>query len=191
MTPPTRTASRDPHRRTNQAPDPPPLVKRWTVAAHDLDALASAAKVTRRTVERWRREGAPFPRKGERVATWLQKLEQWRQSRPLARRKAAKVDGDGRDWEQESKKALALKRMHDLAVQRGEFIQRAEVVDEWTRRVFSVRTRLLALPRTLGSRCANMPPHMIEEAAEQLIRDVLSEFQAEGASTPTTPGIFK
>lgn len=125
-----------------------------------------------------------MPRRGEKLPAWCQKLEQWRQSRQLAKRKPKKVDGDGRDWDEEGKKALALKRMHDLAVQRGEFMPRAEVVTEWARRVFTVRTRLLALPRTLGSRCANMPPDLVEREADSLVRSLLAEFIADGENTP-------
>lgn len=152
------------------------------MARHDLDALAAAAGVTRRTIERNHRDGAPLPKRGEGLAAWLQRYNQWREARKVRNKPPAK-EGE-RDWEAESKKALALKRMHDLAVQRGEFMPRAEVVSEWARRVFAVRTRLLALPRTLGSRCANMPADMVEQEADDLVRELLGEFVAEGEATP-------
>ena len=127
-----------------------------------------------------------MPKRREKLATWLPRYEQWREAQKLRNKKQPAKDGDGRDWEAESKKALALKRMHDLAVQRGEFMPRAEVVSEWARRVFAVRTRLLALPRTLGSRCANMPADLVEREADELVRELLGEFVAEGEATPAT-----
>lgn len=158
--------------------------------AHDGDALAAAAKVTRRTVERWRREGAPMPRHGEKLKGWLHKLEQWREARTIAKKKPPPPVGEVRkDWDMESKKALALKRMHDLAVAEGDYLPRDQVVGEWTKRVFSVRTRLLSLPRALGSRCANAPPDVVEETADEMVRDMLAEFLAEGPNTPAVEGI--
>lgn len=156
----------------------------------DVDAMAAVAGVTRRTVERWRREGCPWPKHREALATWAERLATWREARDLARRNGRRntPPAPGQkppvDWDEQSKRALALQRMHNLAVMRGEYLPRKEVVDAWSRRVFAVRTRLLALPRVLAARCANLAPDEIEREADSAVREILAQFQADAVETP-------
>ena len=157
----------------------------------DVDAMAAGAGVTRRTVERWRREGCPWPKHREALAKWVARLATWREARDLARRNgrsAARPAPPGAkppvDWDEQSKRALALQRMHNLAVMRREYMPRVQVVDAWSRRVFAVRTRLLALPRVLAARCANLAPDEIEREADSAVREILAQFQADAVETP-------
>ena len=131
-----------------------------------------------------------MPGRREALAQWVNRYQQWRDAKKLARRaaKPAEADVDGIDWDTRGKRALAMKREHELEVQQGKFLPRDQVVEEWAKRVFSVRTRLLALPRTLGSRCANMPADMVEREADAVIRELLAEYVAEGQYTPTPRG---
>jgi phage terminase Nu1 subunit (DNA packaging protein) len=157
------------------------------VAAHDLEALARAVGKTVRTVQRWRREGCPLPRGRESLRDWAKRVNQWHESKPIAAKRKRKQEAaaDEPDWELQGKKALALQRMHRLQIERGESIPRAEVVDEWARRCFAVRTKLLGLPRVLGARCAMAPADVVEAEADAIVRDILSSFEADGANTPS------
>lgn len=155
----------------------------------DWDALATAAGCSRRTLERYRKAGAPLPVAGEAPAAWVERLRGWLRSRP--RRTGARVLEDapakpaGVDWEEQSRRALALTRMHDLAVKRKEFMPRAEVVEQWARRCFAFRSKALALPRLLASRCANAPADVVEREALSIVREMLLEFVHRAEQTPT------
>jgi predicted PurR-regulated permease PerM len=70
---------------------------------------------------------------------------------------AAAPAGDPTDWDQQSRKALALTRLHDLAVTRGQFLPRDRVVDVWARRAFAVSRKFLALPRQLAGAVTASP----------------------------------
>lgn len=159
----------------------------------DWDTLARAAGCSRRTLERYRRAGAPVPSAGELVESWVERLRSWLRSRP--RRNGGRVLEDpvpskpaGVDWEEQSRRALALNRMHDLAVKRGEFLPRPKVVEEWARRCFAFRTKSLALPRILASRCANSPADVVEREALAIVREMLLEFVRRAELTPTPDG---
>ena len=159
----------------------------------DWDSLAAAAGCSRRTLERYRRAGGPVPVAGEAVAAWVDRLRSWLRSRPrrtgrvLAEEpEPAAAPAPGVDWEEQSRRALALTRMHDLAVKRGEFVARKQVVEEWARRCWTFRTRALALPRIIAARCANSPADVVEREAAGIVREMLAEFarRAELAPTP-------
>lgn len=162
----------------------------------DHDALARAAGCSRRTLERWRRAGAPMLGAGEAVDAWVVRLREWAKTRP--RRKAGPVFADdqagkgkkaGVDWEEQSRKALALTRLHDLKVKQGEFLARDRVVAEWARRCFAVRTKLLALPRAIAA-AVIVPPEVraqIEAESSRIVREALLEFVRSAELTPTPP----
>lgn len=130
-----------------------------------------------------------MPKAGESLADWKARSLQWREARGLQpgakKPRQQTLPADGLDWSERSVRALAEQREHNLEVQRGNYLPRDEVVEQWTQRVFAVRTRLLALPRTLGSRCANMPPDLVEAEADQVVRELLAEFLADGEYTPS------
>jgi hypothetical protein len=160
----------------------------------DHDALARAAGCSRRTLERWRRAGAPMPGAGETVDGWVVRLREWAAKRP--KRKAGPVFVDDKaaaakkatvDWEEQSRRALALTRLHDLKVKQGEFLPRDRVVSEWARRCFAVRTKLLALPRAIAG-AVIVPPEVraqIEAESSRIVREALLEFVRASESTPT------
>lgn len=155
---------------------------------NDDAALAAAAGVSVRTVSRWRRAGAPMPKHREPLGKWVERLGQWRQARELAPKPQSPANGtpdpNARDWKSESSRALALTRMHRLAVERGDYMPRQEVLGEWAKRVLSVRTRLLALPSLLAGRCSNKSAEAVWQEADLIVRSVLSEFESEGRHTP-------
>ncbi len=161
----------------------------------DHDALARAAGCSRRTLERWRKAGAPMPDKREAVAAWVVRLRAWVEAQPkrkpgrvFAAEKAADKPA-GVDWEEQSRKALALTRLHDLKVKQGEFIARDRIVSEWARRCFQVRTKLLALPRAIAA-AVIVPPEVraqIEAESSRIVREALLEFVRQAELTPTPP----
>lgn len=164
----------------------------------NLDALAKAAGCHRRTLERWRAEGAPMPKRGEKLAAWVERLRAWDQARPrragrvfeqpgAAPAGAAAAAGEPTDWEQQSRKALALTRLHDLAVKRGQFLPRDRVVDEWARRAFAVSRRFLALPRQLAGAVTASPEVRAQIEAEglRIVREALLDYVAHSELTPT------
>lgn len=163
-------------------------------ARPDWDALAAAAGVSRRTLERYRRAGAPVPVAGEQVTAWAARLRSWVRSRPGRAGRAlgdepaaapAPAPAPGVDWEEQSRRALALTRMHDLAVKRGEFLARKRVVEEWARRCWTFRQRALALPRILAARCARAEADVVEREADAIVREMLLEFARRAELTPT------
>lgn len=152
--------------------------------------LAELFDVPPTTVDAWRRAGCPQLPEGlfrpASVLAWLRRRDQ------------AKVEADGDrargkagvDWEEQSRRALALNRMHDLAVKRGEFLPRAKVIEEWAKRCFAFRTRFLQVPRAIAG-AVNVPPDVraqIETEGLRLVRDALMDFVRRAELTPTPTG---
>lgn len=153
----------------------------------DLDALASAAGCHRRTLERWRKAGAPWPAADADLAAWARDYQIWvkaHRKRPpvIEPKKTGEIDQLDR-----MRAATADLRELELEQRRGDLVARNDVAAEWRRRVFTVRTKLLALPRTIAGRCANSPPEVIEAEAATIVTDLLQEFAAGGDLTPTDP----
>lgn len=137
----------------------------------------------RRTLERHRKDGCPWPSDGADLAAWAKNLQAWvaaRRKRP-PRREPGTVDALER-----SREMLADIREIERDKLRGLLIEREAVAEEWRRRVLAVRAKLLALPRLLAGRCKDSPPELIEAEASSAVRDMLEEFAAGGDLTPPT-----
>lgn len=159
----------------------------------DMAALAEAVGCNRRTLERWRSEGAPMPKRREKTADWVARLRAWKRSRPKRTGPVFVEEPDqqqqGHDWDAENKRALALKRMHELQVVRGQYLSKERVVDEWARRAFAVSRKFLALPRQIAASVTASPEirAQIESEADRLVREALLDYVRHGELTPTPP----
>lgn len=159
----------------------------------DMAALAKAAACSRRTLERWRSEGAPMPKRGEKMAAWVGRLREWKTARPRRHgpvfEAPPKPADSGPDWDAENKRALALKRIHELQVVRGQYLAKDRVVEEWARRAFAASRKFLALPRQIASSVTASPEirAQIEAEGSRIVREALLDFVRHGEMTPTPP----
>lgn len=159
---------------------------------HDLAAMARALGCSRRTLERWREDPA-FPKLGkrEKLEAWVLRVRAWDAARP---RRAGRVFADeapaaekkGPDWVEQGQRALAMMRLHNLAVQRGEYLSKPQVHDEWRQRAFAVSRMLLGLPRRLASHVPSAVAELVEREAMAVVRQALAEYTRPGEATPAT-----
>lgn len=153
----------------------------------NIEKLAELAGCHRRTLERWRRDGAPWPRDGDDLAEWSRQLHAWAKER---RRRRKDVPADDaippapRDQLERLRCANADIRELERDELRGELIRREIVEAEWRRRLLAVRAKMLAFPRTIAGRCANAAPDFIEDQAMALVREMLEDFSTGGDLTP-------
>ena len=96
-------------------------------------------------IDRWCRKGCPFTKKGQKLQFDPQAVSKW-----LAgyRQETTPVEEPDSSTER-YRLAKALKAELEIKILQGEYIPRAEVADELTRRVFSVKSDQLALERRL------------------------------------------
>lgn len=154
-----------------------------------LADLAKAINVNERTLHRLRDRGMPMPANSRPTAAWIKKATEWRaanRGRPGVP-PGAQSDKRQRNWSAESVRALALQRMHNLRVMRGEVMSRSEVEREWVARAMAVRTTLLALPRTMARRLANATADTVEQELSVVVNDILRAYCSPSTFTPA-PG---
>lgn len=155
----------------------------------NIEKLAELAGCHRRTLERWRRDGAPWPRDGDDLAEWSRQLHAWAKERRRRNKTAAPAAPnaippsplDHLDRLRSARADIAELERDEL---RGDLVRRELVAAEWRRRVLAVRAKLLALPRTIAGRAAASPPEVVEAEAMAIVRDALADFAAGGDLTP-------
>lgn len=88
-------------------------------------------------------------------------------------------------WRERSERAKALTAERELAVTEGQLVQRADVIATITEGVVTLRTRLEALPDTLGPQLAAEPDEgrcraLLAEAVEDLLGDLARKLSSMG-----------
>jgi len=156
---------------------------------HDLAAMARALECSRRTLERWREDKTfPMPGKREKLDAWVVRVRAWESSRPRRNGRVfapeAPAKQPGQDWVGQGQRALAMMRLHNLAVQRGEYLSKKQVHEEWRQRAFAVSRMLLGLPRKLAAHVPSALAELVEREAMVITRQALQEYTRDGESTP-------
>lgn len=142
--------------------------------------LEAVTGVPASTLDRWRSDGMPMPDgRADLVAVIA-----WLRGRVDAMLRSASARNGGVDSLEALRRIRGAREQLRLDRELGLVIAREDVAGEWRRRVLAVRTKLLALPRTLAGRCANVPPEVIDGEASQIVFDLLTEFAAGGDLTP-------
>jgi len=95
-------------------------------------------------IDRWCRKGCPFTRKGQKLQFNPTEVSRW-----LAKYRETGAPEEHDSPTERLKLAKAVKAEMEVKILQGEYIPRAEVADELTRRVFTIKSDMLTLERRL------------------------------------------
>lgn len=170
------------HRRPGRPTTASPTVAVASRRGVPRTQLAELFDVPATTVDAWRRAGCPRLPDGRfrpaSVLAWLRRRDEAKAAAGAAKKQRGQ-------WTELAAKALAMSRLHELDRRRAEFVPRAKVEEDWSRRCFAFRSASLALPRMLASRCGNVPPDVVEREAAAIVREMLAQFVKRGPTTPS------
>lgn len=156
--------------------------------------LAQLVGRTVDVVDGWKRAGCPRLKSGRFVPA---RVFEWLRERDATKHAAAAEKLERSPWLEQGQRALAMMRLHNLAVQRGEYLSKKQVHEEWRQRAFAASRRLLALPRHLAARAPVADAQFVERECMAVVRQMLTEYarnsealhmdQSQDSSTGTSP----
>lgn len=162
--------------------------------AASLRELGRAVGRAHQVIARWvERPDWPFSRRGPWNPTTVARIKSWAASTlaPNPAADAAEIlelpapsdRADERHAKLRLLKVRANKLEMELAILAGDYVPRKDVEIAFLRRVYAVKAAFEGLPRQMAGRLVGMTETEIEEALEQVIRQILLEM----SQTPALP----